>query len=54
MDDFEHELTRMMREDRAHTPTTPGTARVCTRASGSVAGRGCWCGRAVPPWRWPG
>ncbi|MFD0333051.1 hypothetical protein ACFQZ0_05330 [Streptomyces erythrogriseus] len=54
MDDFERELTRMMREGRAHTPSTRAAARACTTASVPGAGRGCWCGRAVPPSPWPG
>ena len=63
MDDFEHELTRMMREDRAHTPYGPGhrarlyqgirarrRTRVLVRAGGSaLAVAGLSVGLALLP-----
>ncbi|MEV5524823.1 cellulase [Streptomyces pseudogriseolus] len=63
MDDFEHELTRMMREDRAYTPYGPGhrarlyqgirarrRTRVLVRAGGSaLAVAGLSVGLALLP-----
>lgn len=53
MDDFERELSRMLRDSEQYTPSSPGTGNGCVTAYGPAAAPAPPGGPAGRPSRWP-